>query len=106
LQASDAAAFLRQTLGQGIAFTPRSLGDPNRSLTHAINDMANLSDLRQKRLRDILGAISLDAQTSGQYNQVALQRLNRETTLEEQSNQLMRNVFDKLNNATSAWVQR
>lgn len=104
--AGNSAAIIENLFQQPLAVGAGVFGNNQRTLSSAITEMSKLSDQRQRRLKDIYLAIAADAQATGQYNQYALQRAQRETTLEEQSSSLMRSVFDKLNNATQAWVQR
>jgi hypothetical protein len=106
LGAANTTAFLNSLFDRQISLQNTALGDQTKSMSSVFNDLGRLSQARQQRLKDIYIAIAADAQATGSYNQLALQRVQRETTIEEQSSTLMRSVFDKLNNAVQAWVQR
>lgn len=106
LGSGNTTDFLNRLFERPISLTNTALGDPNKSMSAVFNDLGRLSQARQQKLKDIYIAIAADAQATGSYNQLALQRVQRETTIEEQSSTLMRSVFDKLNNAIQAWVQR
>ncbi len=106
LTPQNSTLALNTLLGTNIQVPPTALGDRTRPISAIFDDLGKISNARQQRLKDIYIAIAADAQATGSYNQLALQRVQRETTVEEQSSTLMRSVFDKLNNAIQAWIQR
>ena len=106
LNAQNTTAMVSALLAQGVNNVPTSLGVRDRPLSAIFEDLGKISSARQQRLKDIYIAIAADAQATGSYNQLALQRVQRETSVEEQSSTLMKSVFDKLNNAIQAWTSR
>jgi hypothetical protein len=93
------AAFERQYL---VPLT--SPNNDKASLSDALNDMSNLLSARHKRLRDISVEIAKHASSTGQFDALALQRLQLESTTNEQFSQLQKSIFEKMSGAIQAWV--
>jgi hypothetical protein len=75
------------------------------NLSGALNDMAKILGARQLRLSDISVEIAKDASAKGTFNPLALQRLQLESTTNEQFSQLQKSIFEKMSSAISTWAQ-
>lgn len=70
--------------------------------------LANLSRIfgaRQERVRLLSNALANDANTSGSFNPVDLQKMSLETTTTQQLSEMQKKIFDSMRDSIQAWLR-
>jgi hypothetical protein len=70
--------------------------------------LANLSRIfgaRQERVRLLSNALANDANTTGSFNPVDLQKMSLETTTTQQLSEMQKKIFDSMKDSISPWLR-
>ena len=70
--------------------------------------LANLSRIfgaRQERVRLLSNALANDANATGSFNPVDLQKMSLETTTTQQLSELQKKIFDSMKDSITAWLR-
>lgn len=70
--------------------------------------LANLSRIfgaRQERVRLLSNALANDANTTGSFNPVDLQKMSLETTTTQQLSEMQKKIFDSMRDSIQAWLR-
>jgi hypothetical protein len=70
--------------------------------------LANLSRIfgaRQERVRLLSNALANDANNTGSFNPVDLQKMSLETTTTQQLSEMQKKIFDSMRDSIQAWLR-
>jgi hypothetical protein len=79
--------------------------DYREGLATGLANLARMSGARQERVRLLSNALANDANTTGSFNPVDLQKMSLETTTTQQLSELEKKIFDSMTQATQAWLR-
>jgi hypothetical protein len=79
--------------------------DYREGLATGLANLARMSGARQERVRLLSNALANDANTTGSFNPVDLQKMSLETTTTQQLSELEKKIFDSMRDAVQAWLR-